>query len=66
MTVELAVAVLASLLVPTQPATLHPLAGLAVSEIASLEWYCPDEHPDEFPGDAVGSLPDPVCVLVSE
>jgi hypothetical protein len=65
MVAEFVVDVLPLLLVPLQMLTLQPLEGLAVSEIASPAWYCPDEHPDELLGDAVGSLPDPECVCVS-
>jgi hypothetical protein len=59
------VEVLASLFVPTQLLTAHPTAGLAVSEIDSPAWYCPLEQPIELAGEAIGSLPLPVCTRVS-
>ena len=60
------VEVLASLFVPIQLPTAHPVAGLAVSEIDSPAWYCPLEQPLELAGKAVGSLPLPVCAMVNE
>ena len=56
----LVVDVLPFAFVPLHDATRHPDAGDAVNEIDAPATYWPDAQPAEFPGVAVGSLPEPV------
>ena len=62
MVAVLEVLVLPLLVVPLQLPTLQPLVGVAEREIESPAWYCPEAQPDALAGEALGSLPEPVCV----